>query len=555
VGRRLLGAAAVTSLHVARLAAAIGCCSAALALPGEVRAPVGVDRGGILHIVVSADFGSIEPALVTSYDGMQLMTATQLSLLSFQDVPGRVRRRLIPYGATKLPTISPDGTTYVFRTRRGLRFSDGSPVTAANFRAGFERVLDPRLHSPRAWLFEDIRGARAFTTGKAARLAGVVANGNRLVVRLTGRAPDILTRLALPVVTAMPLDLPIVPGGVEAPLASAGPYFAERYEPGRLARLVRNRFWNAAVLPSRPANVDAIEYRGRSPDEAAAEVSRGDADVATFSASEQLAPDVVREFARRYGVNRRRFFVRPRLGRVSVVFNMQSSLFRDVRLRRAVSFVLDRTRLVAAHGPFAGQATDQLLLPGRPAFRNWNLYPYRGDIVAGTRLARGALRRKDVTLYVPTTPSGPAAGSVIRTNLARLGLRVHVITLATPVFASVIGLGRTRWDLAVWGWNPARDDPVAFINLPLDGKYIGLPRLFNVGRFNDRRWNVRMRRVAQIRRGRDAAFARLDRDLMTMSAPVAPYLVPNALTILSGRVGCASWMYNGWPNLAGLCIR
>ena len=370
-------------------------------------------------------------------------------------------------------------------------------------------------------------------------------------------APDVLDRLALPIVTAMPLDLPIVPGGVEPPLPSAGPYYAKEYQPGRVARLARNPYWNAATLRSRAANVDEIEYRGRIPDEAAAAVSRGEADVATFAAADQLGPDLVRDLMHRYGVNRGRFFVRPRLNRVSVVFNVRRPLFRNnPKLRRAVNFALDRAQLVAAHGPLEGRPTDQLLLPGRPGFRNWKLYPYKADIGAARRLARGVVRRRDVSLYVPTTPWGTTVAAVVRSDLAPLGLRVHVKTVATALFANVLNLERTPWDLAVVAWNPARDDPVAFINFALDGRHIGRPFPgFNLGRFNEPKWNARMRRVARTEQGRDAAFARLDRDLMRIAAPLAPYLVENALTIVSPRVGCLSWLTNAWPNLAGLCVK
>ncbi len=370
-------------------------------------------------------------------------------------------------------------------------------------------------------------------------------------------APDVLDRLALPIVTAMPLDLPIVPGGVEPPLPSAGPYYAKEYQPGRVARLARNPYWNAATLRSRAANVDEIEYRGRIPDEAAAAVSRGEADVATFAAADQLGPDLVRDLMHRYGVNRGRFFVRPRLNRVSVVFNVRRPLFRNnPKLRRAVNFALDRAQLVAAHGPLEGRPTDQLLLPGRPGFRNWKLYPYKADIGAARRLARGVVRRRDVSLYVPTTPWGTTVAAVVRSDLPPLGLRVHVKTVATALFANVLNLERTPWDLAVVAWNPARDDPVAFINFALDGRHIGRPFPgFNLGRFNEPKWNARMRRVARTEQGRDAAFARLDRDLMRIAAPLAPYLVENALTIVSPRVGCLSWLTNAWPNLAGLCVK
>lgn len=540
------------------LSALAASCLGLLLLPAAVARAPAADRGGVLRLVVSTDPGSIEPAFAArNYDGIQVMSATQLSLVSLCDAPTKRRSRFVPYGAVGLPKISRDGRTYVFRIRHGLRFSDGSPVTAHSFLAGFERVLDPRLQTPTAWLFEDVRGALAFTHGKARHVSGLLAEHDRFTIKLTQPAGDLVSRLAMPIVTAMPLILPVVNGGVEAPLPSAGPYYVKEYEPQRTARLVRNPYWRAGLFPSRPASVTEIEYLGRTQNEAAATVERGDADIATFASGESFAPDFIRDLAHRYGIDRTRFFARPRLGRVSVVFNFRSPVFRNnARLRRAVSFALDRRALARVHGPLAGRPTDQLLLPGSPGFRDWKLYPYKPNIAAARRLARGAVPRKDVVLYAPLTPWGPGAAAVIRANLAQVGLRVHIRTLPAEPLPAVLSQTPTPWDLALWSWNTNRDDPVVFINVPLDGGHIARPsETANFGRFNDPRWNARMRSVGRVVRGRDTAYARLDHDLMQNATPLAPYLVENALTLFSDRVGCVSWLADGWPNLAGLCIK
>jgi peptide/nickel transport system substrate-binding protein len=539
------------SSHAAATVVSLG----VLLLLSLASAPGATHGGGTLRVVVSADFGAIEPALVGSNDGLQVMSATQLGLISLSERASGPR--FLPYAAARLPTISRDGKTYAFRIRPDLRFSDGSRVTARNFVAGLERLLDPRLHASRAFLFDDVSGAHAFRRGKAPRVAGVTATKNRLAIHLRRPAPDLLDRLALPIVTAMPLDLPIVSGGVGAPLPSAGPYYVQAYEPGRRALLVRNPHWNRHAFRSRPANVEEIEYLGRAPAEAVAAVSRGDADVATFLGGEQLAPDLVRDLKSRYGVNRERFFVRPRLARVGLVFNFRRPLFgNDAKLRRAVNLALDRTQLAAAHGPLAGMPTDQLLLPGRAGFHDWALYPRRANIAAAKHAAGSFRRPRELSLYVPTTPWGPLVAATVRSSLAPLGLRVRVNTLPSGVFVAALSLSRTRWDLAAWVWGALRADPVAFINFPLDGRYISQsPPGFNLGHFNEPKWNARMRLVARTMRGRDAAYALLDRDLMRRAAPLAPYLVENALTVVSERVECFSSMTNGWPNLATLCLK
>ena len=413
-----------------------------------------LERGGTLRIVVSQDFRSIEPALVQTGDGQQIMNATQVGLLSYADPGSGERGHIVPYGAVRLPAISRDSKTYVFRIRRGLRFSDGTPVTARHFAAGLDRLLDPRLQSQRIFLFKEVRGARSVMTGKVAHVSGAVAKKDRLIIHLSKAVPDFLDRLALPFLTAMPLNLPVESGGVDAPLPSAGPYYVQEYVPGQMARLVKNPFWKPAIRGSRRRNVDEIVYLGRSPQTAADLVERGEADVVTFAGGTVLPAERIQGFRSRYGLNRDRFWVRQMFWRMNLIFNLRRPLFRNVRLRRAVNFALDRTQLAAAHGPLGGSLTDQLVLPRRPGFRDWKLYPFGSDLAAARTLARGAHPRI-VSLYVPDTESGRTVGSVVKANLARIGLRVHVKALESPGFYATLALDR-RWDLAAGSWSTSR---------------------------------------------------------------------------------------------------
>ncbi len=66
-------------------------------------------------------------------------------------------------GAAESWTISPDGLVYTFHLRRGLRWSDGTPLTAADFVAGVRRELSPEIGSALASSLWPIRNAEAFS--------------------------------------------------------------------------------------------------------------------------------------------------------------------------------------------------------------------------------------------------------------------------------------------------------------------------------------------------------------------------------------------------------
>jgi peptide/nickel transport system substrate-binding protein len=436
--------------------------AAVLVPSGSARAPSEAKSGAKLRVAIYVDPGTIEPATAMNVDQSgQLMAATQLSLVTYREDGGPgTGRQIIPYGA-QLPTLSDDGRTYTFRIRPGLRFSDGSPVTAHSFKAGFERVLDPRIGGPWGWQYENVVGARVFMQGHAADVSGVKATKDRLVFHLAAAEPDFLSRLTRPLVSAMPRGLPIVWGGVDAPLHSAGPYYVQEYVTGRTLRLRRNPYWRPSTLPSRPAIFQKIDYLERATAEAAFNlVSNGEADVATVFDPRDLDPDLIRKLRRRYGVNHRQFWVRPRTRRYNLVFNTRHPPFDKARLRRAASFALDRERILHKLSPLAGQVTDQLLLPIGAGFRDWNLYPSRPNLGRAGRLAGGELQGKRAILIVESTGSGPDVGNEIKANLAPLGLRVEVVPKAPGVvLRAYLRDNPDAWDLATVHTNPERVDP------------------------------------------------------------------------------------------------
>src|SRR5688572_3146394 len=101
--------------------------------------------------------------------------------------------------------ISPDGLRYTFHIRRGVTFSDGTPLTARHVAASWQRVLDPATKSGGAVPLTPIRGAADFTAGKARSIAGLsVPNDSTLVVTLTEPLGIFPKLLAMPVAAVTP---------------------------------------------------------------------------------------------------------------------------------------------------------------------------------------------------------------------------------------------------------------------------------------------------------------------------------------------------------------
>src|SRR5439155_17682012 len=127
---------------------------------------------------------------------------------------------------------------------RGFRFSPplGEQVTAKTFQYSIERALSPRLgpEAPAYSTVSDIVGASAFHDGRTRHVSGIVVRGDTLSIRLVAPAGDFLARLSTPFFAAVPIGTPIVNGGVQTPIPSAGPYYLKLSWQGELIVLERN---------------------------------------------------------------------------------------------------------------------------------------------------------------------------------------------------------------------------------------------------------------------------------------------------------------------------
>ena len=166
-------------LGVALLVAAttVGAASSASQRTGKA----GVNKGGTLRVNENnSDFDFVDPQLAYRTDDWSMLFTTAMQLVSFPEKSGAAGSQLYPQAATAFPTVSKDGKTYTFTIRSGLKFSDGTPVTAAAYQRAWERILSPKMGSPLGVnlnLENTIVGGTAFLAGKTQHISGITREG------------------------------------------------------------------------------------------------------------------------------------------------------------------------------------------------------------------------------------------------------------------------------------------------------------------------------------------------------------------------------------------
>jgi peptide/nickel transport system substrate-binding protein len=490
---------------------------------------------------------------LVAFGSGEVQYATCALLFNYPDRPFPAGAQLQPEVAAAMPTVTDGGRTYAIRLRSGFRFSPPSnaPLTAEAFARALERGLHPRSQSNAAQIMSDIVGANAFTAGRATRLAGVTARGNRLKIRLTAPSVTLPARLANTYFCAVPPTTPISGAGVEE-IPMAGPYYIASYLPNRHMVLRRNPNYGGA----RPARLREIDFDlDVTFPRAAASVDAGRADYLGA-----VPVDRVAALDGRYGprsaagrAGRQRYFSGPAGGLHFFIFNMRRPLFARARMRRAVNFALDRRALAATvpvPGPkgVPGRPTDQFKTPGTPGFRDVAIYPLGGPDVEEARRLAGR-RRGHVVFYTCNFPPCVAQGRVVRRNLAAIGLDVEVKAVALD--AMFLRLYRTSgWDIGYFNWFPNTSDPSDVIEQLFGGEGSSVPGFR--GEAFARRTHAALRLEDAAKRA--DAFASLDSALARAGA-AAPFATAVTTDFFSDRIGCQMHQPIYGISLGALCIR
>ena len=96
-------------------------------------------RGGVLLAVIGADPPSLDPHQESTFANIQLVAPLYSTLLQIDPY---AYPRIVGDAASEWK-IAPDGLTYTFKIRHGIRFHDGSPLTAADVKATYDKIISP----------------------------------------------------------------------------------------------------------------------------------------------------------------------------------------------------------------------------------------------------------------------------------------------------------------------------------------------------------------------------------------------------------------------------
>jgi ABC-type transport system substrate-binding protein len=487
-----------------------------------------VSKGGTLRLNVSdTDYEYLDPALAYDSIGWATLYAVNQMLLNYPDKPASAGgNQLVPEAATGFPTVSKNGKVYTFTVKSGMKFSDGSPVTAAAFARSITRVCHPDQGSPAVAFANNIAGCVAFNSKQGA-LTGVKAAGQKLTITLIQADPTFLAQIAMPFFAAVKPNMPINPKG-ENVYPSAGPYQIVSREPGRSLVLQRNKNYKG----NRPANPDRIVVTVNTDQEQSllqVKAGQADHDLGGVPAVSNAA------LADEFGVNKGRYFVNPLVGTGYIALNTARPTFANVNARKAANYAIDRPAFLRTRGKFGGKRTDQILAPQLPGFKEAKLYPITG---AQPAKAKSIYSGGGTINYLHTTSAAAvAAAQIAKFGLEQAGFNVNLKPQPFGVAINTMGTKGNEMDAFSIGWIADYFDPFDFINVLLDGTNIQDKNNNNYSYWNNAKYNKLMKAASKLTgQARYTAYGNLDVDIMKNAAPWIPMFNYTSRDFIGPRV-------------------
>jgi ABC-type transport system substrate-binding protein/serine/threonine protein kinase len=391
-------------------------------------------KGGTLAFYAQSAPDSLDPGntylnWVINFDRLFAMP-----MFTYKSCPGSCGLQLVPDLATDLGTPSPNGLTWTFHIQSGVKFENGTVVTAQDVKYAIERTYDRSVlgNGPTYYqvILTDPNYPGPYQDKSATGLTAIdTPDATTLVFHLQYPFPD------LPYVLAFPSSAPVRPSADTGasyqrhPL-STGPYMFKSYTPGKQLTLVPNPAWNPATDPNAKQlasqitlnlNVNqAVIDNGLLAGDIDVDAQGGgvgssaQARILSSPADKADADNPLNGFAR--------FFY----------LSTKVAPLTNAHCRQAVEYAADKTAIQTAWGgTTTGQLASTVMPPNVIGHQEFDLYHAltqpAGDLAAARQqLAMcGQPSGFNTNLaYRDDNPQETAAATALQTALARVGIKV-----------------------------------------------------------------------------------------------------------------------------------
>lgn len=503
-------------------------------------------KGGTLTVLSNQDFTHLDPARNWVMSDMEFGTRLLYrTLVTYKAAPGTGGGELVPDLATDLGRSSDGAKTWTFHLKKGIRYEDGTPVTAQDVKYNVERSFSPDLPGGADYAARYLAGAEGYQGPAQGKHLDSIKTPDDHTIVFELRKPF----AEFPDATVMPTFAPVPKARDTGPRYdnrpfSSGPYKIQSYGRDKQLVLVRNQYWDPKTDEVRKAYPDRLVVlmglKGDQIDDRLIASQGADASAVSWGA---LRPESAAKVLPDTEV-RKRLLAESTNCTDMVQMHTGRAPFNDVRIRRAVQYALDKDAVLTASG---GPAFNDLSTAYMPATLfggrqpDTLKIPTTGDAAKAKQLLKEAGRPNGLSTEITVSSGDKGRAEAIQQSLAKAGIKVTIDTVDPSAFYATIGDTTHRTDLVYTGWCPDYPSGSTFLPFVFDGRYIKEKgNSGNHSLFRDKATMERMDEIAAMTDAKAAnrAWQELDGEILK-KAPAVPVLVRRWPLVLGSNIAGA----------------
>jgi peptide/nickel transport system substrate-binding protein len=493
-------------------------------------------EGGEINGTLTSFPDYLDPQLSYTLEGWEGLWNVYVPLLTYQHGNGDETTKVVPGLAEALPTISPDGKTYTLTLRKGVKYSDGTPVKASDFGYAIQRLF--KLDSGGAPFYENIVGAEDYANGKADSISGIQADDatGKITIQLLRPSGTFENELGLMFAAPVPQSTPLDKDQTNTPPPSTGPYMITNVDAPNSYTLERNpqfKTLQAAGASDVPdGHVDKITVtQNKNQSAQATAIQQNQNDFMVDPPPADLLPQIESQYSDRFrfqdSINTYYFWM-----------NNTTPPFNNLLVRQAINYAIDPAALTRIFGGRL-HPSQQILPPGMPGYQEYKLYPGPDLAKAKALLAQAHESDMDITVWTDDEPDRKRIGAYYQDVLNQLGFHTTLKIIGGDVYFTTIGNLKTPdLDTGFADWFQDYPHPNDFFQPLLSGESIHPTNNNNYGQVNIPELNSKIAELdtKQLSApGVEDQYAALDKSYMEQ-AVWAPYGNEKFTTFTSDRI-------------------
>ncbi|MFC7530347.1 ABC transporter substrate-binding protein [Actinoplanes sp. GCM10030250] len=446
-------------------------------------------KGGTVRMANSGDWDTLDPGETYYGYSWNFLRLYGRSLLMFKPTPGAEGNTLTPDLAEGMGVPSDGGKTWTYKIRQGIKYEDGSPVTAKDVKYAVLRSIDKQTFPNGPAYFEGFlnlpEGYKGPYKSKGVNTDSAITtpDDNTIVFHLKSAFGGFDYVAALPQTVPVP-EAKDTGAKYKEHVVATGPYKFETNELGKSFKLVRNDQWDPATDPNRKALPDAYEVQlNVNADDIDNRLLAGDLDIDVVGTGVQPAA-----LGRVVGdPNIKAQTDNPALARLWYTsINPTVAPLDKIDCRKAIEYAADRTGYQTAYGgPLAGgDIATSVLPPMIPGYQKVDLYSAGADNTGDVDKAKEALAAcgqpngfETSISYRSERPKEKAAAESLQQSLARVGIKLTLKPFPQgDYFSQYAGnppyVKSNKLGLVVNGWGADWNDGFGFLSQIVDSRVI-----------------------------------------------------------------------------------